>query len=113
MVRPKRTLNQDDPPKLLIEIYGVEQPNGIHSVAPLYSIFLENSETLFVLQFREMVYLTEMHKITILQMIGYGDRTRTQAEVIRLFQEKYPELPPISQVSGTWTCTEAKEKSSQ
>ncbi|KAJ8941290.1 hypothetical protein NQ318_000590 [Aromia moschata] len=44
-----------------------------------------------------MVYLTEMHKITILQMIGYGDRTRKQAEVVRLFQEKYPELPPISQ----------------
>ncbi|KAJ8946231.1 hypothetical protein NQ318_013042 [Aromia moschata] len=35
-----------------------------------------------------MVYLTEMHKITILQMIGYGDRTRTQAEVVRRFQEK-------------------------
>ncbi|KAJ8952598.1 hypothetical protein NQ318_004145 [Aromia moschata] len=51
----------------------------------------------FVLQFREMVYLTEMHKITILQMIGYRDRTRTQAEVVRIFQEKYPELPPISQ----------------
>ncbi|KAJ8938285.1 hypothetical protein NQ318_013024 [Aromia moschata] len=53
-----------------------------------------------------MVYLTEMHKLTILQMIGYGDRTRTQAEVVRLFQEKYPELPPISQgtvISGTWT----------
>ncbi|KAJ8943494.1 hypothetical protein NQ318_016274 [Aromia moschata] len=44
-----------------------------------------------------MVYLAEMHKITILQMIGYGDRTRTQAEVVRLCQEKYPELPPISQ----------------
>ncbi|KAJ8947077.1 hypothetical protein NQ318_019972 [Aromia moschata] len=26
----------------------------------------------------EMVYLTEIHKTTILQMIGYGDRTRTQ-----------------------------------
>ncbi|KAJ8947916.1 hypothetical protein NQ318_005143 [Aromia moschata] len=38
-----------------------------------------------------------MHKITILQMNGYGDRTRTQAEVVRLFQKKYPELPPISQ----------------
>ncbi|KAJ8950943.1 hypothetical protein NQ318_008382 [Aromia moschata] len=38
-----------------------------------------------------------MHKITILQIIGYGDRTRTQAEVVRLFQEKYPELSPISQ----------------
>ncbi|KAJ8954549.1 hypothetical protein NQ318_000783 [Aromia moschata] len=46
---------------------------------------------LFVLQFREMVYLTEMHKITILQMIGYRDRTRTQAEFIRLIQEIYPE----------------------
>ncbi|KAJ8939375.1 hypothetical protein NQ318_012056 [Aromia moschata] len=46
---------------------------------------------------KEMVYLTEVHNITILQMIGYGDRTRTQAEVVRLFQEKYPELPPISQ----------------
>ncbi|KAJ8941386.1 hypothetical protein NQ318_011823 [Aromia moschata] len=30
-------------------------------------------------------------------IIGYGDRTRTQAEVVRLFQEKYPELPPIYQ----------------
>ncbi|KAJ8936860.1 hypothetical protein NQ318_016039 [Aromia moschata] len=38
-----------------------------------------------------------MHKITILQMIRYGDRTRAQAEVVRLFQEKYPELPPISE----------------
>ncbi|KAJ8935749.1 hypothetical protein NQ318_000575 [Aromia moschata] len=28
-------------------------------------------------------------------MIGYGERTRTQAEVVRLFQEKYPELLPI------------------
>ncbi|KAJ8948011.1 hypothetical protein NQ318_011900 [Aromia moschata] len=51
----------------------------------------------FMLQFREMVYLTEMHKITIQQMIGYGDRTRTQAEVVCLFQEKYPVLPPIYQ----------------
>ncbi|KAJ8937799.1 hypothetical protein NQ318_015800 [Aromia moschata] len=60
-----------------------------------------------------MVYLTEIHKIMILQMIGYGDRTRTQVAVVRLFQEKYPELPPISQgtvISGTWTCTAAKEK---
>ncbi|KAJ8933181.1 hypothetical protein NQ318_006475 [Aromia moschata] len=52
---------------------------------------------IFMLQFREMVYLTEVHKITILQMIDFGDRTRTQAEVVRLFQEKYLELPPISQ----------------
>ncbi|KAJ8938368.1 hypothetical protein NQ318_022866 [Aromia moschata] len=60
----------------------------------------------------QIVYLKEMHKITILQMIDYGDRTRTQAEVVRLFQEKYPELPPISQgtvISGTWTCTAAKD----
>ncbi|KAJ8957265.1 hypothetical protein NQ318_007829 [Aromia moschata] len=38
-----------------------------------------------------------MHKTTILQMIACGDRTRAQAEVVHLFQEKYPELPPISQ----------------
>ncbi|KAJ8942970.1 hypothetical protein NQ318_016745 [Aromia moschata] len=39
-----------------------------------------------------------MHnKITILQMIGYGDGTRMQAEVVRLFQEKYPEVPPVSE----------------
>lgn len=30
-------------------------------------------------------------------MIGYGDKKRTHVEVVRLFQEKYPELPPISQ----------------
>lgn len=44
-----------------------------------------------------MVYLTEMHKITIIQMVGYGDRMRSQAEVVRLFQAKFPDLPPISQ----------------
>lgn len=44
-----------------------------------------------------MVHLTEMHKITILQMIGYGDNTRTQMEVASLFHEKFPNLPPISQ----------------
>ncbi|KAJ8935880.1 hypothetical protein NQ318_007237 [Aromia moschata] len=64
----------------------------------LFKLVATSSQrAVFVLQFREMVYLTEMHKITILQMIGYGDRTRTHAEVARLFQEKYPELPPISQ----------------
>ncbi|KAJ8953820.1 hypothetical protein NQ318_006670 [Aromia moschata] len=30
-------------------------------------------------------------------IFGFGDRTRTRAEVVHLFQEKYPELPPISQ----------------
>lgn len=44
-----------------------------------------------------MVYLTERHKIIILQMIGYGDRTRTQADVARLFREEFPDMPPISQ----------------
>jgi len=32
-------------------------------------------------------------------MIGYGDNTRTQMEVVRLFQEKFPDLPPITQGS--------------
>lgn len=44
----------------------------------------------------KMPYLTERHKIEILMMIGYGDRTRTQNEVTHLFREKYPNLPPIS-----------------
>ncbi|VEN42073.1 unnamed protein product, partial [Callosobruchus maculatus] len=44
-----------------------------------------------------MVYLTEMHKIIILQMIGYGDNTRTQKEVARSFHEKFPNLPAVSQ----------------
>lgn len=30
-------------------------------------------------------------------MIGYGDKTRTQMEVARLFHEKFPNLPPITQ----------------
>ncbi|KAJ8954532.1 hypothetical protein NQ318_000766 [Aromia moschata] len=59
----------------------------------LYRHLVDDEEQFF----QEMVYLTEIHKITILQMIGYGDRTRTEAEVVRLYQEKYPELPPISQ----------------
>lgn len=44
-----------------------------------------------------MPYLTEKHKIEILMMIGYGDRARTQNEVIHLFRDRYPDLPPISQ----------------
>lgn len=44
-----------------------------------------------------MPYLSERHKIEILMMIGYGDRMRTQNEVIHLFREKYPDLPPVSQ----------------
>ncbi|KAJ8937424.1 hypothetical protein NQ318_012622 [Aromia moschata] len=70
--------------------YGTRSKENLgHALAAFRSVF--------VLQFRDMVYLTEMHKITILQMIGYGNRTRTQAEVVRLFQEKYTEFatPPL------------------
>ncbi|KAJ8951622.1 hypothetical protein NQ318_012292 [Aromia moschata] len=30
-------------------------------------------------------------------MIGYGDRARTQCEVVRLFRETHPDLPPLNQ----------------
>ncbi|KAJ8950983.1 hypothetical protein NQ318_006367 [Aromia moschata] len=30
-------------------------------------------------------------------MIGYGDRPRTQCEVVRLFRETHPDLPPLNQ----------------
>ncbi|KAJ8951212.1 hypothetical protein NQ318_010239 [Aromia moschata] len=52
---------------------------------------------------QEMVYLTEMHKITILQMIGYGDRIRTQAEVVRLFQGKSGVAADISRYQNPHT----------
>ncbi|KAJ8954675.1 hypothetical protein NQ318_011367 [Aromia moschata] len=39
-------------------------------------------------------------------MIGYGDRTRTQCEVIRLFRETHPDLPPLNQ--GTISKIEAQ-----
>ncbi|KAJ8944358.1 hypothetical protein NQ318_011490 [Aromia moschata] len=76
---------------------GVIETASKEISGPRVASVANNKKKVFVLQFREMVYLTEMHKITILQMIGYGDRTRTQAEVVRRFQEKYPELPPIFQ----------------
>ncbi|KAJ8960604.1 hypothetical protein NQ318_013895, partial [Aromia moschata] len=44
-----------------------------------------------------MSYLTESLKIEILMMIGYGDRARTQCEVVRLFREMHPDLPPLNQ----------------
>jgi predicted DNA-binding protein YlxM (UPF0122 family) len=44
-----------------------------------------------------MVKLTERQKIEILCMIGYGDRMRTQAEVVHLFNATHPDLPPINQ----------------
>ncbi|KAJ8946630.1 hypothetical protein NQ318_007235 [Aromia moschata] len=44
-----------------------------------------------------MSYLTESLKIEILMMIGYGDRARTQCEVVRLFRETHPDLPQLNQ----------------
>ncbi|KAJ8956750.1 hypothetical protein NQ318_014107 [Aromia moschata] len=39
-------------------------------------------------------------------MIGYGDRARTQCEVVRLFRETHPDLPPLNQ--GTISKIEAQ-----
>ncbi|KAJ8945771.1 hypothetical protein NQ318_013125 [Aromia moschata] len=39
-------------------------------------------------------------------MIGYGDRARTQCEVVRLFRETHPDLPPLNQ--GTINKIEAQ-----
>lgn len=46
-----------------------------------------------------MVNLTEKERIDVLIMVGYGDRKRTQVEVVALFNEVYPNRPPISQSS--------------
>ncbi|KAJ8959901.1 hypothetical protein NQ318_011638 [Aromia moschata] len=53
-----------------------------------------------------MSNLTESLKIEILMMIGYGDRARTQCEVVRLFRETHPDLPPLNQ--GTISKIEAQ-----
>lgn len=53
-----------------------------------------------------MVKLTERERIQILCMIGYGDRMRTQTEVVHLFNGTRPDLPPISQ--STVSRVEAK-----
>ncbi|KAJ8962895.1 hypothetical protein NQ318_001306 [Aromia moschata] len=53
-----------------------------------------------------MSYLTESLKIEILMMIGYGDRARTQCDVVRLFRETHPDLPPLNQ--GTISKIEAQ-----
>ncbi|KAJ8941555.1 hypothetical protein NQ318_011512 [Aromia moschata] len=53
-----------------------------------------------------MSYLTDSLKIEILMMIGYGDRARTQCEVVRLFRETHPDLPPLNQ--GTISKIEAQ-----
>ncbi|KAJ8950865.1 hypothetical protein NQ318_011161 [Aromia moschata] len=39
-------------------------------------------------------------------MIGYGDRAPTQCEVVRLFRETHPDLPPLNQ--GTISKIEAQ-----
>ncbi|KAJ8946260.1 hypothetical protein NQ318_004629 [Aromia moschata] len=54
----------------------------------------------------KMSYLTESLKIEILMIIGYGDRARTQCEVVRLFRETHPDLPPLNQ--GTISKIEAQ-----
>ncbi|KAJ8939669.1 hypothetical protein NQ318_016613 [Aromia moschata] len=51
-------------------------------------------------------HLNESLKIEILMMIGYGDRARTQCEVVRLFRETHPDLPPLNQ--GTISKIEAQ-----
>ncbi|KAJ8941503.1 hypothetical protein NQ318_006454 [Aromia moschata] len=42
----------------------------------------------------------------MLMMIGYGDRARTKCEVVRLFRETHPDLPPLNQ--GTISKIEAQ-----
>lgn len=44
-----------------------------------------------------MRYLTETHRIEVLMMIGYGDMCRSQEKVCDIFNQKYPDLPNISQ----------------
>lgn len=41
--------------------------------------------------------LTERKRIEILCMVGFGDRSRTQTEVVELFNATHPDRPPISQ----------------
>ncbi|KAJ8934633.1 hypothetical protein NQ318_010443 [Aromia moschata] len=44
-----------------------------------------------------MVKSTERERIEILCMIGFGDRMRTQKEVVEFFNETHPDRHPISQ----------------
>ncbi|KAJ8961375.1 hypothetical protein NQ318_014618 [Aromia moschata] len=71
-------------------------------VFTLYSEF----ETKCYFKLVKMSYLTESLKIEILMMIGYGDRARTQCELVRLFRETHPDLPPLNQ--GTISKIEAQ-----
>ncbi|KAJ8941268.1 hypothetical protein NQ318_016933 [Aromia moschata] len=69
-------------------------------------IQLKQFETKCYFKLVKMSYLTESLKIEILMMIGYGDRARTQCEVVRLFRETHPDLPPLNQ--GTISKIEAQ-----
>lgn len=40
--------------------------------------------------------LSEMERITVLMMRGYGDRVRSYEEVVHLFNDRFPDRPPIS-----------------
>ncbi|KAJ8952175.1 hypothetical protein NQ318_022625 [Aromia moschata] len=59
-------------------------------------IQLKQFEMKYYFKLVKMSYLTESLKINILMMIGYGDRARTQCEVVRLFRETHPDLPPLN-----------------
>ncbi|KAJ8961481.1 hypothetical protein NQ318_014729 [Aromia moschata] len=67
---------------------------------------LKQFETKCYFKLVKMSYLTESLKIEILMMIGYDDRARTQCEVVRLFRETHPDLPPLNQ--GTISKIEAQ-----
>ncbi|KAJ8946186.1 hypothetical protein NQ318_001698 [Aromia moschata] len=60
-------------------------------------IQLKQFETKCYFKLVKMSYLTESLKIEILMMIEYGDWARTQSEVVRLFRETHPDLPPPNQ----------------
>jgi transposase len=50
-------------------------------------------------------HLSETERIVVLMMIGYGDRKRSCAEVMTLFNEIHPNRQPISRstVTRTWS----------
>ncbi|KAJ8960270.1 hypothetical protein NQ318_003995 [Aromia moschata] len=81
-----------------IPLNKLENPKGC--------IQLKQFETKCYFNLVKMSYLTESLKIEILMMIGYGDRARTQCEVVRLFRETHPDLPPLNQ--GTISKIEAQ-----
>ncbi|KAJ8940563.1 hypothetical protein NQ318_012962 [Aromia moschata] len=91
------TFNMDND-FIIIYFYTAAKSN---LVCMLYSEF----ERKCYLKLAKMSYLTESLKIEILMMIGYGDRARTQCEVVRLFRETHPDLPPLNQ--GTISKIEA------